>query len=95
MRLGIRRGSDLGVRAQCLSPGIPRGRRLKGKEKTLLLGLILRVTIIRPTLLGRRARMALLGVEVTTLRHCLQGWLLDPYLLLLDPLLDIMGIPLA
>lgn len=94
MRLDIRQGSDPGVRAQCPSPGIPRGRRLRGKEKTLALGLVFRVTTTRHTPLGMRTQMVW-GVAVTTLRHQLQGYLLDLCLLRLDPLLGIMDIPLA
>lgn len=95
MRLGIHRELDPGVQAQCLFPGIPRDHLLRGREKTLLLDLVLQATIIRPLLLGRRIRMALLGVITTTLRHCLRGYLLDRCLLHLDPLLDIMDIPLV
>jgi hypothetical protein len=92
-RLGIHRESDPEVRAQCLSLGIRRGRRLRGREKTLLL--VLRVNIIHPALLGKRIRTTLLGMEQTTLHHCLRGCLLDPYPILLVPLLNIMDIPLA
>lgn len=87
-RLGIHRESDPGVRAQCLSLGIRRGHRLRGREKTLLL--VLRVTIIHPSLLGKRIRTALLGMETATLHHYHRGCLLDPYILLLDPLLATM-----
>jgi len=90
MRLGIHQGSDPGVRAQYPSPGIPRGHLLRGREKTLLLGLVLQATITRPLLLGRQIRMALLGAVTTTLRHFLRGCLLDRCLLHLDPLPDIM-----
>ena len=93
-RLGTRRGSDPGVPVQYLSPGIPRGPRLRGREKTLLLGLVFRVTIIHPTLLGSPTRMALSGVAATTL-HRLRGCLLDPCLPRLDPLLAIIVTPLA
>jgi hypothetical protein len=95
LRLGIHRESDLGVRAQCLSPGIHRGHLLRGREKTLLLDLVFQATIIRPLLLGRRIRMALLGVPTTTPHHCLRGCLLDRCLLHPDPLPDIMDIPLV
>ena len=92
-RLGIHRESDPGVRAQCLYLGIRRGRRLRGREK--ILHLVLRVTIIRLSLLWKRIRTAPSGMEITTLYHCLRGCLLDPYLILLDPRLAIMDIPLA
>lgn len=92
-RLGIRRGSDLGAQAQWLSLGTHRGRRLKDRERTLLL--VIRVNITLPTFQGKPIRMAPLGTETTTLRHCLQECLLDLYPILLDPLRVIMDIPLA
>jgi len=92
-RLGIHPESDPGVRAQCLSLGIRRGRPLRGREKTL--PLVLRVTFIHPSLLVKRIRTAPLGMETTTPHHCLRGCLLDPYPILLDPLLAIIHIPLV
>ena len=92
-RLDIHQGSDLGVRAQCLSLGIRRDRQSRGREKTLLL--LLRVIIIRPPPLGKRIRAAPLGVETTTLHHYLRECLLDPYLILPGPLPAIMDILLA
>lgn len=94
MRLGTHRGSDPGVRARCLSPGIPRGRLLRGRGKILLLDLVFRVTIIHPMILGKRTRADPSGVAVITLRRRLRGCLLDPCLRL-DPLLGIMDIPLV
>jgi len=95
LRLGIHRGSDPGAQARYLSPGTPQGHQLKGREKTLLLGSALRVTIIRPILLGKRTRMALLGATATTLHHRFRGCLLDLCLLRLYLLLAIMDIPPA
>lgn len=84
MHLGIHRGSDPGARVQFLSLGIRRGRRSRGREKTLFL--VLRVNTIHPTLLGKETRAAPLGVEPTILHHYLQGCLLDPLAIMDTPL---------